>query len=120
MHTHDFSLPISHHDDALQRAGLAGLIGTAELAWQQDEDLYSSNDYAIVTAMEFHARIIRAALEKNYDLLPPGCKLLDFSKPPFNAAPWNAWTFDIKEQVWQSTVNGQTNTLNDPTKYMRE
>jgi hypothetical protein len=30
-------------------AGLGGLINIAEMAWQQDDDIYSSNQYALAT-----------------------------------------------------------------------
>jgi hypothetical protein len=30
-------------------AGLGGLLNIAEMAWQQDDDIYCSNQYAIAT-----------------------------------------------------------------------
>jgi hypothetical protein len=46
--------------------------------------------------MELHARMVRAALEKDVRMLPPEYAFLDFKQPPFNSAPWNSWAFDIR------------------------
>eukprot|EP00882_Tetradesmus_deserticola_P029301 GHRQ01032805.1.p1 GENE.GHRQ01032805.1~~GHRQ01032805.1.p1 ORF type:complete len:148 (-),score=39.37 GHRQ01032805.1:194-637(-) len=41
-------------------AGLGSLIQTAEMAWQQDDDLYSSTSHVLAAALEVHARIVNA------------------------------------------------------------
>jgi hypothetical protein len=66
--------------------GLGGLLQTAEMAWQQNIDLYATANWALVAAMELHARIINAwDRGRNEALLPPGFKFFDKSMPP---APW--------------------------------
>ncbi|WIA13695.1 hypothetical protein OEZ85_007252 [Tetradesmus obliquus] len=100
--------------------GIGGLLNVAEMAWQQDDDLYCSNQYALVTAMELHARFVRSALLKDPSLLPPEYAMLDFKQPPFNAAPSNTWAFDIKDQVWRCTKDGTSSVLNDPRKFLRD
>jgi hypothetical protein len=62
--------------------GLGGLLQIAELAWQQNEDLYSASNFALVAAMELHARIINAwDAGKSEDLLPPGFRFFETSMP---------------------------------------
>jgi hypothetical protein len=41
-------------------AGLGSLLQTAEMAWQQDDDLYSSSGHVLAAALEVHARIVNA------------------------------------------------------------
>jgi hypothetical protein len=36
------------------------VLPAAEMAWQQDVDLYSTANYSLVAALELHARIINA------------------------------------------------------------
>jgi len=64
--------------------GLGALLQTAELAWQQNVDLFSSNGFALVAAMELHARIVNAwDAGKNETMLPPGFKWFEsMPKPP--------------------------------------
>eukprot|EP00775_Hariotina_reticulata_P001818 gene1818-2152_t len=86
--------------------GLGGLLQAAELAWQQDEDLYSCWDHALVSAMEMHARIIRAGLANDPRMLPPSFvfgtqdwikyKLPNNNPPP----PGTKWQFEMKVQKW--------------------
>jgi hypothetical protein len=53
--------------------GMGGLIQVAEMAWQQDMDLYSASDFALASMMELHARIINAwDANKDESLLPLG------------------------------------------------
>jgi hypothetical protein len=63
--------------------GLGALLQTAEMAWQQDVDLYSTAGFALVSAMELHARIINAwDAGKQEALLPEGFRFYDNSMPP--------------------------------------
>lgn len=63
--------------------GLGALLQTAEMAWQQDVDLYSTAGFALVSAMELHARIINAwDAGKQEGLLPEGFRFYDKSMPP--------------------------------------
>lgn len=41
-------------------AGLGSLLQTAEMAWQQDDDLYSSSGHVLAAALEVHSRIVNA------------------------------------------------------------
>eukprot|EP00775_Hariotina_reticulata_P010584 gene10584-10742_t len=99
--------------------GIGGLIQVAEMAWQQNDDLYSSGQYSLVSVMETHARLIRAGLSKSQVLLPTGFKFYDPSmpKPP----PSMRWQFDIRKQLWTAVnaVNGSfVSDLQDGFKYL--
>ncbi|WIA22272.1 hypothetical protein OEZ85_004592 [Tetradesmus obliquus] len=100
--------------------GLGGLLQAAEIAWQQDEDLYSASSYALAAAMELHARVTNAfAANKSTAMLPPTFKYFDtqMPKPPANCS----WQFNMGRQLWQAvwTANGSLNyELMDGNKYM--
>lgn len=99
--------------------GLAGLLQTAEMAFQQDEDWYSSNNHALVAAVELHARIVRAAVEQNEGMLPQGFKF--FESMPL-APKGTFWKFDLDRQVW-AAINSSTGVRahdkpDDGFKYM--
>jgi hypothetical protein len=98
--------------------GLGGLVQTAEQAWQQHEDIYSSNNHALLASMELHARIINADAAQNPGLLPPGFKR--FKDMPA-APPGTQWRFDIRSQLWfaQDKASGRTMSyLQDGVKYL--
>jgi hypothetical protein len=93
-------------------------LQTAEQAWQQNEDIYSSNNHALLAAMELHARIINADAAQNPGLLPPGFKRFK-DMPP--APPGTQWRFDIRSQLWfaQDKASGTTvSYLRDGVKYL--
>eukprot|EP00879_Flechtneria_rotunda_P022507 GHRR01023758.1.p2 GENE.GHRR01023758.1~~GHRR01023758.1.p2 ORF type:complete len:279 (+),score=87.28 GHRR01023758.1:1347-2183(+) len=99
--------------------GLGGLLQAAEIAWQPDEDLYSSNDFALAAALELHARINLAYISnKDPSKLPPGYKFYD-AMPPAPAG--TRWQLNIGKQMW-SAVDTRTGAwvsdLNDGIKYM--
>lgn len=99
--------------------GLGGLLQMAEIAWQQDEDLFSSSSHALAAAMETHARIINAWLAgKNAAMLPPGFRWFDGAMP--KAPPGCRWAFNIKKQLW-TAVNASSGAfvadLKDGLKY---
>lgn len=95
---------------------LGGLLQVAEMAWQQDMDLYSAYDYALVPALELHAKIIMAG--DNETLLPPGFKLLkSMPKPPAGCV----WTFDMQRQLFfakNKTSGAWVSDLADGIKYL--
>lgn len=65
------------------------------MAWQQDLDIYSSNDYALPAMMELHARILNAGKDSN--LIPPGYKFYeDLPHPPAGTE----WALDMQKQKW--------------------
>ena len=70
--------------------GLGGLLQTAEMAWQQNIDLYATANWALVAAMELHARIVNAwDAGKQESLLPQGFKFYDTSMPrPPTGTQW--------------------------------
>ena len=96
--------------------GLAGLINVAEMAWQQNKDLYSYNGYAIAAAMELHAKIINAG--KDPSLLPAGFAFFE-SMP---AAPAGCtWTWDGNQQLWVAknpATNVECSKLQNGVKYI--
>lgn len=98
--------------------GLGGLVQVAEQAWQQNKDVYSSNNHALAAALELHARIINAGAADDAGLLPPGFKRFkDMPEPPAGTA----WRFDIRTQLWyaQDKATGQNvATLTDGNKYL--
>lgn len=98
--------------------GLGGLVQTAEQAWQQHEDIYSSNSHALLAALELHARIINADAAQNPGMFPPGFKKFkDMPEPPAGAV----WRFDIRSQRWfaQDKATGKTvSYLQDGVKYL--
>lgn len=62
--------------------GLGGLLQAAEMAWQQNTDIYKAGGYALASAMELHARIINAwDANKTESLLPAGYKFFETSMP---------------------------------------
>lgn len=94
------ALPDVHvHVVSCSQFGFAGLLQAAEMAWQQNTDLYKANGYALASAMEFHARVINA-WEANRDerLLPAGYRFFDTSMPP--SPPGTDWVFNIQKQKW--------------------
>lgn len=96
----------------------SGLIQAAEIAWQQDEDLYSSSSYALVAALELHARIIRAGQSNDPTMLPAGFKMGE-SLPL--APEGTMWKFDIRQQLWQAvnlTTLQPVLNLTDGNKYL--
>lgn len=98
--------------------GLGGLLQTAEIAWHQNDDLYSSNNYILAAAMELHARIIRAYQAQDLTMLPSGFKLID----DMPSAPDGCmWKFDIRKQLWQAvdvTSYQVVDELRDGNKYL--
>ncbi|KAI8464060.1 MAG: hypothetical protein J3K34DRAFT_526509 [Monoraphidium minutum] len=97
---------------------LGSMIQTAETAWQQNEDLYSVDDYVLAAAMELHACIINAGLDGDEAALPPGFKF--FASMP--RAPANCtWRWDIQSQLWASYNKVETSKkcsdLEDGVKY---
>jgi hypothetical protein len=94
------------------------LVQAAEIAWQQGEDLYSSSNYALVPALELHARIIRAYQSNDSSLLPNGFRFGD-DMPP--APEGTTWKFDIRQQSWQAfnlTTTQPVANLTDGYKYL--
>jgi hypothetical protein len=95
---------------------LAGLINVAEMAWQQNKDLYSANGYAIAAAMELHAKIINAG--KDPSLLPAGFAFYEsIPAPPTGCA----WRWEGGQQLWMSynSVTGvKCSELRDGVKYI--
>lgn len=83
----------------------------------QDEDLYSSNDYALAAALELHAKIILAG-DNDESKLPVGFKLDKSMPPPPKGCRWR---FDIEKQLWTAvrTSDGKwVSDLKDGVKYM--
>lgn len=97
--------------------GLGGLLQMAEMAWQQDDDLYSANAYVLVAAMELHARINLAGKDKDPNKLPHGFTFFDRMPAPPGGS---AWQFDIKGQKWKAIAkDGRiVQELNDGHKYV--
>ncbi|WIA13951.1 hypothetical protein OEZ85_002521 [Tetradesmus obliquus] len=97
--------------------GLGGLLQVAEMAWQQDMDLYSSNQFALVPALELTARIIMA--NDSESQLPQGFKLLkSMPKPPSGTM----WAFDMQRQRFfakNKTSGAWVADLNDGIKYLQ-
>jgi hypothetical protein len=87
------------------------------MAWQQDMDLYSSHQYALVAALELHARIIMA--NDNETQLPQGFKLLkSMPQPPAGCV----WAFDMQRQLFfakNRTSGAWVADLNDGIKYLQ-
>ena len=104
--------------------GLAGLIQTAELGWQQNRDLYSYNNYAIAAAMELHARIINAGIISS--LLPTGYTFYNqsrFPEAPAPAAPVGcSWKWEMATQLWTSytSTGGRCNYNNTKSAELRD
>eukprot|EP00775_Hariotina_reticulata_P001819 gene1819-2153_t len=115
--------------------GLGGLLQAAELAWQQDDDLYSCCDYALVGAMELHARIIRARLAHTRD----GDRVLALAMLPqgfiFGSEQWykdhvpnwepvpegTKWKFETKVQQWvllENLTSKYLKTYDGPEKVL--
>ncbi|KAF8067393.1 MER3 [Scenedesmus sp. PABB004] len=100
--------------------GLGGLLQAAELAWQQNEDLYAAGGHALAAAMELHARVTNAWLDgSNAAALPPGYRFFDGGMPQ---APAGArWQFDVRKQLWtavRSSDGAWVSDLRDGVKYM--
>jgi hypothetical protein len=57
--------------DLCLHAGLGSLLQTAEMAWQQDDDLFSSSNHVLAAALEVHARIVNAGGALHGVLLRP-------------------------------------------------
>jgi len=104
--------------------GLAGLIQTAELAWQQNRDLYSYSSYAIAASMELHARIINAGSSST--LLPPGYTFYNqssFPEAPAPAAPIGcSWKWEMATQLWTAynSTGGRCNYNNTNSAELRD
>eukprot|EP00878_Enallax_costatus_P043516 GHUV01051527.1.p1 GENE.GHUV01051527.1~~GHUV01051527.1.p1 ORF type:complete len:634 (+),score=132.79 GHUV01051527.1:302-2203(+) len=105
----------TYRDGCHPQFGLGGLIQAAEMAWQQDQDLYCSNEYALATAMEFKARVIRAGLAKDMSMLPPGFELQDLTKQPWKSFDdkLGKWDYDTAEQKWKYTLDTDKKYLRD-------
>jgi hypothetical protein len=86
----------------------------------QDDDLYSSDNYALASAMELHARITNAwDSNKDANMLPPGFKFYkgNMPQPPSGTR----WQFDMQKQRWSAvyTSNGAWHSdLWDNVKYL--
>lgn len=78
---------------------MGSLIQAAETAWAQDTDEYAANDYALAAALELHARIINAFLDKDESGLPPKFKFFESMPPP---PPRCSWRWAVKSQGWSS------------------
>lgn len=63
------------------------------MAWQQDDDIYSSSGYALAAAMELHARVTNANLDNNMAAMPPGFKLYSAMPTPPAGAIWRFGEF---------------------------
>lgn len=83
--------------------GLAGLLQTAEMAWQQgDASLYASGGHLLAAALELHASIVRAG--SNSSSLPQGfAQFSDMPPPPAGCI----WRMDMRAQRW-AAVNAST------------
>jgi hypothetical protein len=78
--------------------GLGSLVQVAELAWQQNIDLYSRSNSLMKTSMELHAQLILQFPDK----LPPGwADVKNMVKPPPgpDGKPL-VWKFDMSTQTW--------------------
>eukprot|EP00878_Enallax_costatus_P000309 GHUV01000382.1.p1 GENE.GHUV01000382.1~~GHUV01000382.1.p1 ORF type:complete len:631 (+),score=126.39 GHUV01000382.1:267-2159(+) len=98
--------------------GLGGLLQCAEMAWQQDDDLYSSNEYALVSAMELHARIIRAWSLNDKSMLPSDYVLPNAKNDPNLPAPYQGYTYEAEQQAWVAQ-DGSKKVLRDGKKYLK-
>uniref|UniRef100_A0A383V947 Alginate lyase domain-containing protein n=1 Tax=Tetradesmus obliquus TaxID=3088 RepID=A0A383V947_TETOB len=100
--------------------GLGSLLQAAEIAWQQDDDLYSSDNYALAAAMELHARITNAwDSNRDANMLPQGFKFYEGNMPAPPAG--TRWQFDMQKQRWAAvyTSNGAWHSdLWDGVKYL--
>lgn len=98
--------------------GLAGLLQAAELAFQQDEDWYSSNNHALAAAVELHARRVRSGIEQDESMLPQGYRFFEsMAKAPAGMF----WKFDLERQIWaaHNTSTGvRVWDSSDATKHM--
>jgi hypothetical protein len=87
---------------------------------QQDDDLYSSDNYALAAAMELHARITNAwDSNKDANMLPQGFKFYEGNMPQPPAG--TRWQFDMQKQRWSAvyTSNGAWHSdLWDNVKYL--
>lgn len=93
--------------------GLAGLLQAAEMAWQQDEDWYSSNDHALAAAVELHARIVRAAADRDEQMLPQGFRFFEsMPRPPMGMF----WKYDLERQIWAAHNSTTSARVMDETK----
>jgi len=100
--------------------GIGGMLQAAELAWQQNLDLYKADGYALASVMELTARFINAwDAGKNETLLPPSYRFYETSMP--KAPAGTDWVFNIQEQKWFAR-DRQTmkvvEQLNDGYKYL--
>lgn len=70
--------------------GIGALLQAAEMAFQQNTELFSTAGFALVSGMELHARIINAwDAGRKEDMLPPGMKFYETSMPrPPTGAQW--------------------------------
>jgi hypothetical protein len=93
--------------------GLAGLLQAAEMAWQQDEDWYSSSDHALAAAVELHARIVRAAADRDEQMLPQGFRFFEsMPRPPMGMF----WKYDLERQIWAAHNSTTSVRVMDKTK----
>lgn len=87
---------------------------------QQDDDLYSSDNYALAAAMELHARITNAwDSNRDANMLPQGFKFYEGNMPAPPAG--TRWQFDMQKQRWAAvyTSNGAWHSdLWDGVKYL--
>eukprot|EP00878_Enallax_costatus_P042102 GHUV01049115.1.p1 GENE.GHUV01049115.1~~GHUV01049115.1.p1 ORF type:complete len:113 (-),score=3.15 GHUV01049115.1:101-439(-) len=102
---------------------MAGLAQMAAIAWDQDDaSLYASNNSAIASMMETHARLTNAWLNsKSIEMLPQNFVYYDsstFPKPPTGTT----WQFDTDTQLWRAykTIDGSYAgvDLTDGKKYV--
>ncbi|KAF6261585.1 chondroitin AC/alginate lyase [Scenedesmus sp. NREL 46B-D3] len=96
--------------------GLGSLLQTAEMAWQQDDDLYSSNGHVLAAALEVHARIVNAGTDEA--LLPPNFRLFESMPAPPEGC---AWRMNLGTQLWMAvniTTGARVSDLTDGLKYV--
>ncbi|WIA43021.1 hypothetical protein OEZ86_009555 [Tetradesmus obliquus] len=96
--------------------GLGSLLQTAEMAWQQDDDLYSSSGHVLAAALEVHSRIVNAGADES--LLPPNFRLFDSMPPPPEGC---VWRINLGSQLWlavNATTGAWVSNLTDSFKYV--
>ncbi|GBF98901.1 hypothetical protein Rsub_11539 [Raphidocelis subcapitata] len=97
--------------------GIGSLMQAAETAWAQDEDAYSESDHILAAALETHARIINAHLDKDESELPPGFRFFESMPPPPKGCTWR-WSVGTQKWASYNTTDGKKCTdLEDGLKY---
>ena len=97
--------------------GIGSLVQAAETAWGQDEDAYSASGYVLAAALELHARIINAHLDKDESGLPPNFRFFESMPPPPKGC---AWRWAVPTQAWaayNTSSGAKCVDLEDGLKY---